>query len=134
MILPNGTLVAVLDGTSMRLFHNRGHEPHIELVPLDAPDLGAANAGSGTRHHSSTANPDNSRLHEDNFAAAAAAYLNGEALAGRIDHAVVIADPRTLGELRKHFRDALSAKLVGELPRNLVKHTTAEIETSLISA
>ena len=134
MILPNGTLVAVLDGTSMRLFHNRGHEPHIQLVPLDAPDLDPANAGSGTRHRSSTANPDDSRQHEDKFAAAAAAYLNGEALAGRIDHAVIIADPRTLGELRKHFHDALSAKLVGELPRNLVKHTPSEIESTLISA
>lgn len=134
MILPNGTLVAVLDGTSMRLFRNRGHEPHIELAAVEVPDLGEANSGSGGRHRSTAANPDNSRLQEDNFAAAAAAYLNGEALAGRVAHAVVIADPRTLGELRKHFHDTFSAKLVGELARDLAHHTPAEIESALLAA
>ncbi|RVD62985.1 host cell attachment protein, partial [Mesorhizobium sp. M4A.F.Ca.ET.029.04.2.1] len=28
MILNNGTLVAVTDGEILRLFHNKGHEPH----------------------------------------------------------------------------------------------------------
>lgn len=134
MILPNGTLVAVLDGASMRLFRNKGHEPHIELAPLATPDLDKANAGSGGRHHSSAANPDLSRLSEDNFAAAAAAHLNGEALAGRMSHVVVIADPRTLGEMRKHFHEALSAKLIGELDRNLTHQTPSEIESALVSA
>ena len=134
MILPNGTLVAVLDGTSMRLFRNKGHEPHVELAALDVPDLSQLNSGSGGRHRSSAANPDDSRLSEDNFAASAAAYLNSEALAGRVDHALVIADPRTLGELRKHFHETLSTKLVGELARNLAHHTPSEIEAAVASA
>ena len=37
MIMPNDTTVAVVDGTRMRLFRNKGVEPHIRLVPLTDP-------------------------------------------------------------------------------------------------
>ena len=83
MILPNGAFVAVVDGEKIRLFRNSGHEPHVNLISLPEPDLGAGNTGSGSRHRSSSANPDGRRLEEDDFAAAAANYLNREALAGR---------------------------------------------------
>ncbi len=134
MILPNGTLVAVLDGTTMRLFLNRGHEPHIQLAPLAAPRLEHSSSGSGTRHRSSTANPDGSRLQEDDFAAAAAAHLNTEALAGRCDHVAIIADPRTLGELRRHYHETLATRLVCEIDRNLAHRPPAEIASALAAA
>lgn len=134
MILSNGTVVAVVDGEKMRLFRNKGHEPQIELVELPEPDLDVANVGSGGRHHSSTANPDASRLVEDDFVAAAAGYLNREALAGRFEHVMVVADPRTLGELRKHFHQSLSGKLVGQLDRDLVKHSTEAIKAAIAAA
>jgi protein required for attachment to host cells len=134
MILPNGAVVAVLDGKKMRLFRNRGHEPSVDLVELPEPDLRPANVGSGGRHHSSTANPDSPRLLEDDFAAAAAAYLNREALAGRIGQAVIVADPRSLGELRKHFHQALGAKLIGEIGKDLVGHSPEAITAAVIAA
>ena len=37
MILNNGTLVAVTDGERFRLFHNKGHEPHLYLVEIEDP-------------------------------------------------------------------------------------------------
>ena len=134
MILPNGTVVAVLDGKTMRLFRNRGHEPHIDLAEAHEPSLDAANVGSGGRHRSSTANPDAHRLQEDNFAAAAAAYLNREALAASFEHLAIVADPRTLGELRKHFHAALSARLVGELAKDLAGHSPESIAQALAAA
>lgn len=134
MILANGTIVAVTDGEKLRLFRNKGHEPRIDLVELDEPALHAANIGSGGRHRTSTANPDHSRLREDDFAAAVAKYLNREALTEAFEHVVVVADPRTLGELRKHVEPSLKAKLAGELDKDLVKHSLEAIENTLAAA
>lgn len=131
MILPNGAFVAVIDGERMRLFRNHGHEPHVTLIDLPKLDLDAENTGSGGRHRSSSANPDSSRLEEDNFVAAAAAYLNREALAGKIGALAIIADPRTLGELRQHFHSVLEAKLVGQIAKDLVEHSREAIEAAI---
>jgi protein required for attachment to host cells len=60
MILPNDTMVAVADGEKLRLFRNKGMEPHIELAEEAADGVQAANQGSGGRHRSSSANPDGS--------------------------------------------------------------------------
>ncbi len=127
MILPNGAIVAVVDGERMRLFRNNGHEPHIALIDLPKPNLDVENAGSGERHRNSAGNPDRSRLKEDDFAAAAAAYLNQEALAGKIAALVIIADPRTLGELRQNLHGTLEAKLVGQIAKDLMAHSREAI-------
>ena len=134
MILANGTLVVVTDGEKLRLFRNKSPEPRIDLVELPEPVLHSASTGSGGRHRSSAANPDDSRLREDDFAAAVAAYLNREALTEVFEHVVVIADPRTLGELRRHFQASLKAKLVGELAKDLAKHPVEAIENTLAAA
>jgi protein required for attachment to host cells len=134
MILPNGAIVAVVDGQRMQLFRNLGHEPHIDLVGLPEPDLGTGNTGSGARHQSSSANPDRRRLREDDFAAAAAGYLNRGALGGEIEQLVIVADPRTLGELRKHFHDVLAGKLIGQLPKALTGRSSETIRNAIAEA
>lgn len=134
MILQNGAIVAVIDGNAMRLFRNRGHEPQIDLISLPEPDLGIGNTGSGSRHRSSSANPDSRRLMEDDFAASAANYLNREAITGRIDRLLIIADPRTLGELRKHFHEILEKKLVGQLAKDLTAHSNEAIQAAIAEA
>ncbi|CDX58321.1 host cell attachment protein [Mesorhizobium sp. M2C.T.Ca.TU.009.01.2.1] len=134
MILNNGTLVAVTDGESLRLFHNKGHEPHLDLIEVEDPILEMAHAGSGGRHRSSTANPDESRLREDDFAGSVAAYLNDQAHETGCEHILVIADPRTLGELRRHYHPSLSAKLVGEIAKDFVKHSVMSIKGAIETA
>ena len=134
MILSNGTVVAVTDGERLRLFHNKGHEPHLDLIEVEDPILELARAGSGGRHRSSTANPDESRLREDDFAGSVAAYLNHQALEDTCEHILVIADPRTLGEMRRHYQPSLSAKLVGEVGKDLVKHSVEAIKNAVSMA
>ena len=134
MILPNDTTVAVADGRSLRLFRNRGAEPRIDLVELDTPDLQVENRGSGVRHRSVPANPDASRLDEDDFAAAAAQWLNQQVLDGAIGKLFVIADPRTLGEVRRHYHAATTAAIVGELAKDFSHHTAEAIEAALTKA
>jgi len=134
MILPNDATVAVVDGEKLRLFRNKGMEPGIRLSEEQAADVEPANQGSGMRHRSTSANPDQSRLQEDDFAAAAAARLNRLALAGKIASLFVIADPRTLGELRRHLHEATKAKLVGDLAKDLTGSSVEKIEAALIKA
>ncbi|MGX8012406.1 host attachment family protein [Mesorhizobium sp. ORM8.1] len=131
MILTNGTLVAVTDGESFRLFHNKGHEPGVDLIEVEDSVLETAHAGSGGRHRSSTANPDESRLREDDFAGSVAGYLNHQALDQACKHILVIADPRTLGEMRKHYQPSLSAKLIGEIGKDFVKHSVEAIKLAI---
>jgi protein required for attachment to host cells len=134
LILPNDTTVAVADGNHMRLFRNKGMEPEIRLVALPDPRIDAVNQGSGARHRSGAANPDAQRLDEDDFAAAAATYLNRQVLEGKIGALYIIADPRTLGEMRLHLHEAVASKLVGELARNLTGHSLEGIEIALARA
>lgn len=134
MILPNDTTVAVADGHRLRLFRNRGAEPRIDLIELDAPDLKAGNRGSGVRHRSVPANPDVGRLDEDDFAAAIAEWLNRRVLDGTIGPLFVVADPRTLGEMRRRLHAAASGRIVGELARDLSNHTVDAIEAALARA
>ncbi len=132
MILPNGATVAVADGESLTLFRNGGHEGQVSLSPLPSPELAAANAGGS--HHSSAANPDDRTQAEDGHAAASAAWLNSQVLDGKISSLVVIAAPRALGELRKHYHKALTAVLAGELAKDLAGHSKADIEAALGAA
>ena len=131
MILPNDATVAVADGEKLRLFRNKGMEPNIRLVALEPPEIAAVNQGSGMRHRSTPANPDDSRLDEDDFAAAAAGYLNRQVLEGRIGTLYVIADPRTLGEMRRHYHHEVRSRLIGELAKDLKGHTVEAIVAAL---
>jgi protein required for attachment to host cells len=130
MILGNGATVAVIDGRKLRLFRNKGLEPRVHLVEEVAPDIRPSNEGSGARHRSTSANPDRSRLDEDDFAAGVANHLNRLALGGEIASLFVIADPRTLGELRRHFHEVTTEKLIGDLARDLTGSSVEAIEAA----
>ena len=134
MKLPKNAVVAVADGETLKLYRNTGDEGSPSLTALPDADVATTNKGSGGRHQSSSANPSDSQQDEDSFAAGIAAHLNKQALGGKIDDLVVIAAPRTLGELRKHFHKALEAKIVGELSKDLTGHSTADIERAIAAA
>lgn len=134
MILPIGTTVAVADGATLRLFRNKGVKPGVHLVEITPPGLAPVNSGSGTRHHSGSANPDLRRHAEDDFAAATASFLNKQSLDGKIEHLVVVADPRSLGEMRKHFHTELTGKIVGEFAKDLSRRPLEDIESLIADA
>jgi protein required for attachment to host cells len=131
MILPNDTTVAVVDGEKLRVFRNKGVEPRIQLVEEAVTGVQPANQGSGARHRSTSANPDRWRLKEDDFAASAAAYLNRLMLDGGIVSLFLIADPRTLGELRRHFHDVTKENLIGDLAKDFTGGSVETIEAAL---
>ena len=134
MMLPHGTTVAVTDGEKFDLFRNSGTDVHTELTALPHPDIHGASSDAGSRHHGGAANPSYRQLREDGYAAAAAAWLNREVLAGEIKQLVIIAAPKTLGELRKHYHKELEAKLLGEIGKELTGHTAADIAKAIAAA
>jgi protein required for attachment to host cells len=134
MQLPKDATIAVADGETFRLFRNAGDGDSPKLDAIDVSNLNTGSRGSGGRHQSSAANPDQSQLDEDGFAAGIAEHLNDLAVKGKLAGLVVIAAPRTLGELRKHYHQKLSAVLLKEIAKDLTGHPVADIEKSIASA
>jgi protein required for attachment to host cells len=132
MVLPAGATVAVADGETIRLFHNTGLKPGVHLVEITAAPPAVVHSGSGSRYHTSSATPDGWQPVEHDFAAATAAFLNKLSLDGTIEHLVIVSDPRTLGEMRKHFDGDLRVKIIGELAKNFSRRPLEDI-ASLIS-
>ena len=133
MKLPKGTTVAVADGEKLSLFRNTGDEASLKLSTANHGGVDGENQGSGSRQNSS-GNPDNAQAEEDNFAAGIVDLLNKSVLDGKIDNLVVIAAPRALGEMRKHYHKTLSAKLLGEISKDLTGHSVADIESAIQAA
>ena len=131
MLLPHGTVIALADGKKFELFRNSGKEAEPELTAIDSPRLDETNKGSGGHHQTSSANPSSHRLEEDAHAAAVANWLNSQVLGHKIETLVVIADPRTLGEMRRHYHKQLEQALHGELAKDLVGRTGPEIIAAL---
>ena len=129
-LTPSAT-VAVADGEKLHLYTNDGDAAHPKLKAMPQATIGTDNKSGGARHHSSSANHEASQVEEDGFSAGVAAHLNAEVLAGHISSLVVIAAPKTLGELRKHYHKQLSAILVGEIAKDLTGHSIHDIEKSI---
>ncbi|PYB77041.1 host attachment family protein [Rhizobium wuzhouense] len=134
MHIPQNTVIAVADGTKLSLFQNEGTPLDIKLTALPQDEIDASKIASGARHQSSAANPDDSQQDEDGFSNGVTEMLNRQVLDGRITSLVIIAAPRTLGEMRKGYHKQLSAVLVGELDKDLTGHSVQAIEKALEAA
>lgn len=134
MQIPQNTVIAVADGEKLSLFQNEGNALNVKLTALPAEEIDASKIASGARHSSSAANPDDSQQEEDGFGSGVTAMLNRHVLEGKITNLVIIAAPRTLGEMRKGYHKQLSAVLIGELDKDLTGHSLQDIEKALQAA
>jgi len=146
MQLKHNTVVLVADGRKMLFLRNEGDavvpnlkvEEAEELVnpadrdqKTDAP--GRASSGIGGRQDTMD-EVDFHQQKEDRFAAGAAAFLKGRALANDFESLIIVAPPKTLGELRKHCHVEVTDRLAGELAKDLTGHSIPEIEAALQAA
>lgn len=134
MQLPKGATVAVADGKKFNLFRNAGDEATLKLAPLAHDAVDADHQGSSPGRHGSSANPDGGQDEEDGFSAGVVEILNKKVLEGKISALLVIAAPRTLGALRKHYHAKLSAILVGEIAKDLTGHAVHDVEKAVTAA
>ena len=144
MRVPHDARVLVADGAKLLLFRNEGdaHQPVLKLVTAeDQPDRkdrdiktdAAGRKPGGTHGGSTVGEADFHQQTEDRFAADAADMLNRGALANRYEALVVVASPRTLGELRHHFHKETQARIVAEIPKDLANHPVDRIEAALLA-
>ncbi len=131
MLIPHGAVIALVDGKKFELYRNSGNEAQPELDAMDTPKLDEHNKGSGGHHYSSSGNPQKHLLEEDAHAAAVADWLNSQVLGHKIENLIVIAAPRTLGELRRHYHKQTQNALVTELHKDLIGKPAPAILDSL---
>ena len=146
MELAHRTVVLVADGRKLLFLRNAGDAAYPNLVvehaeehsnPADrdqASDAAGRASSPQGASRSSVQATDFHQLEEDRFAADAADLLKRRALAHRFDALIVVAPPKTLGELRKHYHKEVSDRLVGELDKDLTGHTIPDIESALTAA
>ena len=130
MLLPHGAVVALVDGKKFELYRNSGNEAQPELTVLQSPKLDTHNH-SGASHHSSAGNHADHLVAEDAHAIAATEWLNSQVLGHKIESLVVIASPRTLGEMRQHYHKQTQRAVIVELAKDLNGKQPVEILAAL---
>ncbi len=137
MKVPHNAHVALVDGEHFRLMRNTGpiFEPKLEKVA--EPELEETNYRAGVRHQDEAnqrTGGSSTNLNSLAHGAAAAEWLNKKALAGEIEQLVVVADPRTLGEMRQHYHKVLREKIVAELSKELTWEAPQRIAETIAAA
>jgi len=144
MRVPHDARVLVADGAKMLFFRNEGDadQPVLKIVAADEQpdqrdqDIRTDRAGrkpGGTHGGSTIAGTDFHQQAEDRFAADAAAMLNRGALANSYEKLIVVASPKTLGELRHHYHKETQARLLAEVPKDLTRQPVDKIEAALVA-
>lgn len=151
MKLDHDTWVVVADGEKYLLLRNIGDEAfmHLEVVEHDtspnppARDLGTDRPGrqhDAARQLQSGVEPwgnsamketDWHRIAEERFAKDLAGSLGQMAMSGRFGKLVLIADPRSLGALRKAYDDSLKSVIIAEIDKDLTNLPLDQIEASI---
>lgn len=151
MQVPHDAVVVVADGRKMLFLRNEGdaRNPNLQVEKKvvdkhnpahhdQATDL--AGGAMGTRTSGAQWGGGNMdevdfhQLEEDRFAAETAALLKERALRQDFEALIIVAPPKTLGELRKHYHKEVSDRLTGELAKDLTDHPVSEIEQALLRA
>ena len=120
MQLPANTHVAVADGERFILFRNCGTTADPVLEAEDKPEVEGLGESGAAGHHDTDAKSDAWRTQDKlDHAAGVAGWLNRAVDQHRIASLLVVADPDTLGEMRRHYAKSTEAALIGELDKQL---------------
>ncbi|UUL83569.1 host attachment family protein [Sphingomonas qomolangmaensis] len=146
MQVPHKAFVVVADGRKMLFLRNEGDAVHPNLVvervreqdnpsdgeqSTDRPGRAFSSVGAGRSAYEET---DFHQLEEDRFAAHTAELLNKRALTNDFETLIIVAPPKTLGELRKHYHQEVQTRLAGEIGKDLTGHSIPDIEKALLAA
>lgn len=129
MKLSHQAHVALVDGENFTLYRNEGQIFDPKLVVETSPELEVTNFSAGVRHQDQIGRMlGRTQLDELAHGAAVTEWLNAKVIEGRIDELLIIADPKTLGEMRRHYHAQLRDKLVGEIDKTLTREPAGEID------
>ncbi|MBA3677088.1 MAG: host attachment protein [Sphingosinicella sp.] len=145
MQVPHKSFVVVADGEKMLFFRNEGDGEFLKLeverkrVQDNPPDRDQKSDQAGRMSNSagpggsSYEETDYHQLEENRFAAETAEMLKKRALRNEFENLIIIAPPRTLGELRKHYHKEVEKRLAGEIAKDLTGHPVEQIERIIMA-
>jgi protein required for attachment to host cells len=141
MRIAHDALVLVADGRKSLFLRNEGDGEHLNLVvedqhaqaglkdrELKADASGQSATQRGSSGHGTMGETDFHQQEEDRFAADTAALLTKRAQRNEFEELIIVAPPRTLGELRQHYDKAVEGKIVAEVDKDLVNHPIDKLE------
>lgn len=143
LLVPSKAWIVVCDGSKSLLWQNIGDAQAINLKAIEvANESHPPTRESGTERpgrvydamdgsRSSVDSPDWHDVAEVRFLRTLARHLDELVRTRGIRHLIVAAPPRALGVLRDHFTAPVRAVLAAEIPKDLVKLPTPEIERYL---
>jgi len=150
MQVPHDAFVVVADGRKMLFLRNEGdaeypnlqvekkvvdkHNPSHHDQATDLAGGASSTRGGGQWGGGSMGEVDFHQLEEDRFAADTAELLKKRALNNDFETLIIIAPPKTLGELRKHYHKEVERRITLELDKDLTDHTVPQIEEALARA
>jgi len=144
MRIPHDSVVLVTDGRKRLVFRNEGQADALALVVVSA----AEDANPRTRQQvtdsagrysttvtSAGALPaaDAHEIEEQRFAAETAEELRRGVLTGEYARLVVMAPPKTLGQLRKNYHPEVEKRMLREIGKDVTRHPVGEIEKMLMA-
>ena len=126
-MLDHNALVVVADGHQAVLMRNTARQgielkEESRLTPKNLQD-----ESQGKQPEETTPRDED----EATFAKQLAERLNQMVLQNKVDQLAIIADPSTLGAMRKHYHKMLEQKLVKELAKTLTNASGEEIAKAL---
>jgi protein required for attachment to host cells len=141
--VPYDAWVLIADGEKALFLKNLtdAQDPHLEVVrkeeqenPKDI-DQSANRPGrmpdNGPGQRSAMDDTDWHQLAKERFADDLADLLYRQAHRHRFEKIVLVAPPKTLGELRQKLHKEVADKVIGEIPKTLTNHPLDEIEAAL---
>lgn len=144
--IPHDTYVLVGDGEKALILRNEGDEVHLNLVvdrklEQDDPPNREQAADRPGRYpdglgpaRSAVEETDWHRLGKERFARDLAERLYRSAHAGAMQRLVIVAPPRTLGDLRAELHQEVRDRVIAEIDKDLTGHPVDRIERILAEA
>lgn len=126
-MLSHNALVVVADGHHAILFRNTAKQG-VELQEKDRISPQHLQDESQGRQPQETTPRDED---EATFAKQLAERLNQMVLQNKVDELVIVADPSTLGVMRKHYHKMLEQKLVKEVAKTLTTASGEDIAKAI---
>ncbi len=138
--IPAGAWVLIADGEKALFTCNTtdAQNPHLavqRVEELDNPPTREQSASAPGRRsdgpgdgRSAMEETDWHRLAKERFAVELAKLLYGQVQSGAFEKLVIVAPPRTLGELRPQLHSDVKARIVGEVSKDFTNHPLTTVE------
>ncbi len=127
--IPHHAFVVVADGTGARFFRNDGRGRTVLLI--DAGHLSPSNLEDDGPAGHRPSESSKQQTDEATFAKQLANELYRRAHEGDFEALVLIADPKTLGQIRPGLHKEVKNRMILELAKTLTKSPVKDIEKTL---